>query len=243
MTHELPLSILANILGHLDSEDRQRVLNVEHLPVLNVRLREVAPLWQRCDASLLNSRGWVTVDDFMGEERVVAGVQAEIRQLLAEGRMKLAGLTGGVTDEQVRSDHHMWINDVDVEQQPDVKSGVPPCVLSVLRRLDQMKQQVDHQFEARTQTQLTMYPGGTRGYVRHLDASKGKSERTLTFLYYANAGWQPGDGGELRVYQAHGQHVDVEPRGDRLLVFQSRQLDHEVLPPNKDRFAITYWVY
>jgi len=37
--------------------------------------------------------------------------------------------------------------------------------------------------------------------------------------------------------------ADVEPIGDRLLIFQSRLLEHEVLPTWATRYALTVWFY
>ena len=73
-------------------------------------------------------------------------------------------------------------------------------------------------------------------YKRHSDAQNA-TRRVLTAIYYVNSKWKPADGGQLRLYN-HGERdnngeptpmVEVEPRADRLLIFDSR-LDHEVLP-------------
>jgi Rps23 Pro-64 3,4-dihydroxylase Tpa1-like proline 4-hydroxylase len=44
------------------------------------------------------------------------------------------------------------------------------------------------------------------------------------------------------VYLEDG-HKDIEPLGDRLLIFQSRMLEHEVLPVHAKRYAVTMWFY
>jgi Rps23 Pro-64 3,4-dihydroxylase Tpa1-like proline 4-hydroxylase len=36
---------------------------------------------------------------------------------------------------------------------------------------------------------------------------------------------------------------DIDPIADRLLIFQSRLIEHEVLPTYHKRFAITTWFY
>ncbi len=126
--------------------------------------------------------------------------------------------------------------------------------------------------QGRLQAQLACYPGGgTRcpscctlfcntkrsshllaRYVRHLDAqptSNASDQRRLTLLYYINPSWVPSDGGCLRLYP-HNQEdsqtemfVDVAPLGDRLLIFQSRTVEHEVLPSHTLRFSLTVWLY
>jgi hypothetical protein len=40
-----------------------------------------------------------------------------------------------------------------------------------------------------------------------------------------------------------GVQVDVEPLLDRLIIFDSEMVEHEVLPAHHDRYAITCWMY
>lgn len=90
-------------------------------------------------------------------------------------------------------------------------------------------------------------------YVRHLDAqpinSNASDQRRLTLLYYINPSWVTSDGGCLRLYPHHQEDsqtemfVDVAPLGDRLLIFQSRTVEHEVLPSHTVRFSLTFWLY
>jgi len=84
--------------------------------------------------------------------------------------------------------------------------------------------------------------------MRHIDAYKGASTRRLTFLYYINPNWKEADGGHLRIYLPGGSNNnelirDIEPLGDRLVIFQSRVLEHEVLPTYIHRYALTVWFY
>jgi SM-20-related protein len=62
----------------------------------------------------------------------------------------------------------------------------------------------------------------------------------VTAIYYANPDWQADDGGALRLH-LDGELVDVEPRLDRLLVFLSERVEHEVLPARSVRRAVTAW--
>jgi SM-20-related protein len=90
--------------------------------------------------------------------------------------------------------------------------------------------------------QLALYPGGGARYARHVDAFPGQSNRRATAIYYANPDWQPAHGGVLRLYPDGGP-VDVEPVLDRLLVFLSERVEHEVLPAFAPRLALTAWYY
>lgn len=85
---------------------------------------------------------------------------------------------------------------------------------------------------------------------------QGASTRRLTCLFYLNPQWKDGDGGQLRLYRPpdgepfsdwgqdrHLSHVDIEPLANRLLIFQSRVFEHEVLPSRSQRYSLTAWFY
>lgn len=69
------------------------------------------------------------------------------------------------------------------------------------------------------------------GYYRRHSDGQNASRRVLTAIYYFNPGWSPSDGGGLRLYHPSTgfDRVDLEPRTDRLVVFDSR-IEHEVMP-------------
>lgn len=79
--------------------------------------------------------------------------------------------------------------------------------------------------------------GGT--YVRHLDAFTGQPGRVITAIWYANPDWQAAHGGRLRVWDPDQR--ELEPLLDRLVVFRSADVAHEVETCNRERFAITAW--
>lgn len=80
-------------------------------------------------------------------------------------------------------------------------------------------------------------------YKKHLDAFKGQSNRVLSVVLYLNPDWMPGDGGELALY--HGEPgksvLKVTPSMGTLVAFLSEEFPHEVLPTNRDRYAIAGW--
>jgi len=117
-----------------------------------------------------------------------------------------------------------------------------------------------------TSVQVAQYPGdGISGYPRHCDrgakcmkednnSTHTKAERLLTFVYYLTpSDWDSElDGGALRMFLPSKQetdsntvtHVDITPHSDRLLVFRSDMIEHEVMPSlRRDRIAITVWLY
>jgi len=92
--------------------------------------------------------------------------------------------------------------------------------------------------------------------VRHSDVSVAVPRRRVTAILYLNKEWAPGDGGELVLYpptssfrpgadavgltRAEASFV-VEPRAGRLLLFRS-EIEHEVKPSLKPRWAISAWI-
>jgi SM-20-related protein len=94
------------------------------------------------------------------------------------------------------------------------------------------------------EVQIARYPGGGAAYDRHRDAFAAppgaRPGRRVTAIYYANPAWTPEAGGLLRLHGNAGP-VDVAPILDRLLVFLSERVEHEVLPAHAPRCAVTAW--
>ena len=73
--------------------------------------------------------------------------------------------------------------------------------------------------------QLARYGPGAK-YVRHRDAFPGQGNRRVTAIVYLNEGWVPAHGGELKLFDPE---MVIEPVMDRLVVFLSEKIEHEVL--------------
>ena len=66
--------------------------------------------------------------------------------------------------------------------------------------------------------------------------------RVLSTVFYLNENWQPGDGGELAIYDAEDQLITrVQPVLNRLVIFLSEEFPHEVLPAKNHRYSIAGW--
>jgi len=91
---------------------------------------------------------------------------------------------------------------------------------------------------------FAIYPTGAF-YKPHLDRHAGTSERIITVILYLNPDWQPGDGGELKLWTTAGEKagafVLVEPRMGTMVCFLAGDFWHEVMPANKNRMSITGW--
>ncbi len=83
-------------------------------------------------------------------------------------------------------------------------------------------------------------PGGF--YKRHVDRFRSDDARTVSVVVYLNEAWQPGDGGELVLYEPKNGHAHtVEPRAGTLVCFLSDQIEHEVLSAHRERRSFAGW--
>jgi SM-20-related protein len=90
------------------------------------------------------------------------------------------------------------------------------------------------------ESHYALYPPGAL-YGRHRDRFRDDDARVLSCVLYLNDGWQPGDGGALRLHFDDGGTLDVAPVGGTLVAFLSEAFDHEVLPARRTRIALTGW--
>jgi SM-20-related protein len=167
-------------------------------------------------------------------------VHDAVEALATAGRLRPAGLSRGAAyrlDEAVRGDATIWVT-------PDeAPPGLATLLASFLSLRDALNRDAYLGLD-RVEVQAARYPGGGAGYRRHRDAFPapfgGRPNRRVTAIYYANPVWRPDDGGALRLHVDTGV-VDVPPLLDRLLVFLSERIEHEVLPTRAARRAVTAW--
>jgi len=98
-------------------------------------------------------------------------------------------------------------------------------------------------------------------YRKHVDAFKGESNRILSLVVYLNKGWEPDQGGELKIFLPVGEDdtvaataklttawqptesdsIKVAPSYGTIVLFLSEEFSHEVLPTQRDRYAVAGW--
>jgi len=174
------------------------------------------------------------------EEDVAANLSRESLVAWHEGEFRRAGVgrgSGLVIREDVRTDHVMWLRDEEITS----------CQRSYLARLEEVRSALNRNlylglfdFEGH----FAVYPEGGF-YKAHLDRHRETSDRLVTVILYLNPGWQPGDGGELKLWTTpgdrEGEFVTIEPRMGTLVCFLAGDFWHEVLPAKKTRASITGW--
>jgi SM-20-related protein len=191
------------------------------------------------DIQSLHEQGWFLRDAVLGHSTAMR-VRDAVEALAAGGRLRPAGMSRGAghrVDPAVRGDAITWI-------EPDeTPSGLAPLQAVFLSLRDALNREAYLGLD-RMELQIARYPGGGSGYDRHRDAFRappgGRPNRRVTAIYYANPAWRSEDGGMLRLHLEDGPH-DVAPVLDRLLVFLSDRVEHEVLPAREPRRAVTAW--
>ncbi len=175
-------------------------------------------------------------DDWLGAERARTARAALLAHLGEE--LAPAGVGRGARhrgDSPARGDEIAWL-------EPAVHGAVPgiDALLAAFEALRAELAQGLRLALPRTELQFSRYEAPGARYVRHRDAFRGGGNRLLTAVYYLNPDWRPEHGGCLRLFGPGGAQ-DLEPHLDRLVVFLSEDLEHEVLPVRDPRLALTAW--
>mmetsp|Transcript_45783 Transcript_45783/g.145949 ORF Transcript_45783/g.145949 Transcript_45783/m.145949 type:complete len:182 (+) Transcript_45783:556-1101(+) len=152
------------------------------------------------------------------------------------------------SDEKIRGDRITWLTGEELEQ-PLVGATAQFLRTRWLEALAEALPEVPF-IPPRlmmAKAMLSVYSGGSVGFVAHTDKSYAASEtdfRKLTAVYYLNDGWEVGQGGELVMYPGEPNEVVLPPVRDRLVLLWSDRTTHEVRPTAEgapDRLAISFW--
>lgn len=183
----------------------------------------------------LAEKDYVYVDNFI-DDLLYEKIQHYFTTLHAESEFAKAAI--GTSEQRqiessIRGDFIYWLN--------QAKDGNISQLFSLLDELvNNLKQMLflsvsDYEFH------FALYPPETF-YKKHLDQFQGQTNRVISVLIYLNDNWQPGDGGELKIYEPNGNEVLIEPVGKRLLMFKSGSVEHEVMLTHKPRKSLTGWL-
>lgn len=118
-----------------------------------------------------------------------------------------------------------------------------PAAAALLQRFETLRQTLNATFFLglkRIEAHLACYPPGA-GYARHLDRFRDDDARVISAVLYLNEGWDPADGGQLRLYPDELPAIDIQPEAGTLVLFRSADLLHEVLPARRERWSVAGW--
>lgn len=184
-------------------------------------------------ADALGARGWIVVPSFFAAAEVAA-LAADCRALDAAATLMPAatGREAGRRQAGLRGDRTRWF-------EPDALSSPQAAYWQAMDALRRgLNQRLLLGLES-LEAHYALYPPGA-GYARHRDRFRDDDARVLSSVCYLNEGWQPADGGVLRLHLTDGVH-DVVPQDGALALFLSAEIEHEVLPAQRERLSIAGW--
>jgi SM-20-related protein len=164
----------------------------------------------------------------------------ECQRLQQQGDLKKARIGHGSEKSiqtEIRGDFTHWISE---ETSTPVQKKFLHEMQTVQRILNQIFYLGLNHFESH----FALYPAGT-GYDRHIDNQRGANARKITFILYLNENWNPGDGGELSLFEPECEEKRLAllpPTLGRFVLFRSEVFPHQVEKSFKPRMSLTGWL-
>ncbi|MHA3049191.1 2OG-Fe(II) oxygenase [Acinetobacter sp. ANC 4639] len=175
----------------------------------------------------LDNTGFSVIDQAYSEE-YLQSVHQECMHHLNEFRD--AAIQNGVVS-QIRSDHILWIND----NLPIAEQHV-----TTLMHLAQELNQAFFFGIREVEAHFACYNAG-EFYALHRDNPQKKNDRMISAVLYLHPEWHEDWGGQLRLQDKLQNWHILEPKPNRIALFQSDLL-HEVLAAKQQRLSITAWM-
>jgi len=181
----------------------------------------------------LTGQGWSVQDNFLSPE-LLQQLARECRHQYARGLLREAGV--GKAEQfsikkSVRGDQIRWL-----------EAGMSDPTDSYLDEMTKLRQHLNKQLFLglkSSENHFDVYSSGTF-YQKHVDRFRNDDSRVISSILYLNQNWKPEHGGELRLH-LDTQHHDIAPLANRLVLFISADIWHEVLPTQVDRLSLTGW--
>lgn len=190
------------------------------------------PNWQDLidDSTLDNfvETGVIVLDDCFNQDF--------FKQLQAESGMidyQEAHLTHGERVTNIRGDSTRWIDE-------NANTPIGMQYLQAIENLGKFFNQTLYTGIRQTEAHYARYPAGF-GYQWHSDNPQGRDERVISAVFYLNDNWGDDDGGEILVIDKQGIEQKLQPKANRLVIFDSN-LRHQVEITNRERLSIATWL-
>jgi len=175
----------------------------------------------------LDQHGFSIVDDAYSSEYQHAVSQECLSHL---NEFRNAAIQNGVVNN-IRSDHILWL-------QPEFQ--ISHLHIQTLQQFSQILNRAFYLGIKDVDAHFACYHAG-EFYTLHRDNPQDKNGRMISSVYYLHGQWQTDWGGELRLQDKHGQWHIIQPKPNRMALFQSDLL-HEVLISKQQRLSITAWL-
>jgi SM-20-related protein len=179
--------------------------------------------------------GWVEIPGFLTEPEAQS-IRSDFEQLHMLEGFRQAGIGKQQTQQ------------IDTAQRGDLISWIDPLVALpstriYLDKIQRIIEELNRNFYLGIrdyECHYALYPPGSF-YKKHVDRHKVGSPRIVSSVLYLNSNWQPGDGGELCIYDENDTPTIIQPLIGTLALFLSEK-EHEVLTTQRDRMSITGWM-
>lgn len=179
--------------------------------------------------------GWVEIPGFLTEPEAQS-IRSDFEQLHMLEGFRQAGIGKQQTQQ------------IDTAQRGDLISWIDPLVALpstriYLDKIQRIIEELNRNFYLGIrdyECHYALYPPGSF-YKKHVDRHKVGSPRIVSSVLYLNSNWQPGDGGELCIYDENDTPTIIQPLMGTLALFLSEK-EHEVLTTQRDRMSITGWM-
>lgn len=215
----------------------------------------------------MNQYGFCVIDNFLQNGDLILG---EVHKLYGKGLFRAGQVVNSKANSNaklIRGDQIIW-----VEGNEPICSNIGFLIRildSIVTRCNSVMavgEFLKHQVLQRTKAMIACYPGNNAKYVRHID-NPNNDGRCITSIYYLNKdylrevstwvvalhhSYSPSqfplqrDGGVLRLFPQMNDGIvaEIEPLFNRVIFFWSdRRNPHEVMPAQRERFAITVWYF
>jgi SM-20-related protein len=183
----------------------------------------------------LAEKGYAVVDQFLSQSEVEAILLTDsFKNASANFHKAGIGKSGShQINEAIRGDYIQWLD----------RTTAEPSITRYLDRLTELIAFLNQALYLSLkdyEVHMTVYPAGTY-YKRHLDQFKKDDHRKLSIICYLNSDWNESNGGQLRMYLPD-EMKDILPLAGRLVCFRSDQIEHEVIPADRERRSLTGWI-
>ncbi len=175
----------------------------------------------------LDQHGFSIIDDAYSSEYIHKLVEECTSHL---NQFRDAAIQNGIVSN-IRSDHILWLHEELKISHQHTKT------------LYTLAEQFNRAFYLginNVEAHFACYNSG-EFYALHRDNPQGKNGRIISAVYYLHEDWQDDWGGELRLQDKNDQWHTLQPKPNRVTLFQSDLL-HEVLKAKHQRLSITAWL-
>ncbi len=180
----------------------------------------------------LAKNGWVQSDELLS-----SGARLDWQKLaennLKFGKFQPAEIAAGL-NKKIRSDQICWLEPDQVDHK-SLFQMLESWRLSISRGLMISAPKIE--------AHLASYAPGS-GYTLHCDQPQKSGARVMTFVVYLHSHWEPGQGGELSIFEGPEGRQEIhriEPRPGRVVFFNSSEIWHQVRESNFQRLSLTGW--